>query len=116
MALAAGSDNFSKTADTDHVHVGLSVIHGKGLFASSRLASGRLISNYDGETVTEDGMHVLWVEEEDGQWTGYRGDNHMRFMNHSDAPNAEMDGLQCYASQNIAAGEEITIDYGWNES
>lgn len=98
------------------VHVGLSVIHGKGLFASRHIKSGELIGFYDGEPVSEDGMHVLWVEEDDGEWTGYEGSNHMRYMNHSDEPNAEMDGLQCYATQPIAAGEEITIDYGWNES
>jgi SET domain-containing protein len=40
----------------------------------------------------------------------------MRFMNHANTPNAEMDGLDCYALQNIVAGAEITIDYGWNES
>lgn len=98
------------------VHVGLSVIHGKGLFASRDMKAGELIGTYAGETVSEDGMHVLWVEEDEGQWTGYEGSNQMRYMNHSDEPNAEMDGLQCYASHAIAAGEEITIDYGWNES
>ena len=49
-------------------------------------------------------------------WTGYEGRNEMRFMNHSDDPNAEMDGLYCYAVRDIALGCEITIDYGWNDS
>lgn len=97
------------------VHVGLSVIHGKGLFASRTIRPGELIGTYRGEPVSEDGMHVLWVEEDDGQWTGYDGHNHMRYMNHSDKPNAEMDGLQCYATQAIGIGDEITIDYGWNQ-
>jgi SET domain-containing protein len=97
------------------VHVGLSVIHGKGLFASRLLHEGELIGTYDGEVVTEDGMHVLWVDEGDGSWTGYNGQNRMRYMNHEDEPNCEMDGLDCYALRDIAAGEEITIDYGWND-
>lgn len=105
----------SKPIAGERLHVGLSVIHGKGLFASRPLANGELIGHYDGETVTKDGMHVLWVEDDDGEWIGYRGTNHMRYMNHSDTPNAEMDGLQCFATQHIMAGEEITIDYGWDE-
>lgn len=95
-------------------HVGLSVIHGKGLFASRKLSKNQLIGIYEGETVTEDGMHVLWVEEEDGEWTGYDGNNQLRYMNHSNDPNAAMDGVKCYAVRPIAAGEEITIDYGWD--
>ncbi len=98
------------------VHVGLSVIHGKGLFASHAFEADELIGVYLGDPVNEDGMHVLWVEGDDGEWTGYNGTNHMRFMNHSDEPNAEMVGLECYATRPIQAGEEITIDYGWNES
>ena len=94
--------------------MGLSVIHGKGLFASRHFSGGQLIGVYEGETVTEDGMHVLWVEEDDGQWTGHNGNNQLRYMNHSNDPNAEMDGVECYAARPIAAGEEITIDYGWD--
>ena len=101
------------TADSP-VHVGLSLIHGKGLFASRDLAKGELIGVYDGEVVNEDGTHVLWVEEDDDQWVGYDGENHMRYMNHDENPNAEMDGLDCYAIRDIKAGEEITIDYGWD--
>jgi len=98
----------------DLVHVGLSVIHGKGLFASRQLSAGHLIGIYASDLVTEDGMHVLWVEEGDGQWTGYDGNGPLRYMNHSKEPNAEMDGLECYALRPVAVGEEITIDYGWD--
>ena len=67
--------------------------------------------------MTEDGPHVLWLEDEPGgSWTGYDGRNEMRFMNHSREPNAEMDGLNCYALSDIRPGEEITIDYGWDDS
>ena len=45
-----------------------------------------------------------------------RGGNELRYLNHSDEPNAEMDGLHCYALTGIAAGAEITIDYGWNDA
>jgi len=80
------------------------------------LAAGQLIGSYEGPTVAEDGMYVLWVEEDENVWTGYEGRNCMRFLNHSDTPNAEMHHLDCYALADIPAGREITIDYGWSET
>ncbi len=99
------------------VFVGRSPIHGNGLFSSGDIEKGQLIGVYEGSLVAEDGMYVLWVEDSPGgEWTGYEGYNEMRFMNHADQPNAEMDGLDCYALTFISAGSEITIDYGWNDS
>ena len=99
------------------VFVARSPIHGRGLFAAGQLATGQMIGVYDGPEVTEDGVYVLWIEDDTGEsWTGHDGQNEMRFMNHANTPNAEMDGLDCYALQNIVAGAEITIDYGWDES
>lgn len=94
-----------------------SPIHGKGLFAGVDLQPGEPIGQYDGPVVEENGMHVLWVENEESDgWIGYDGQNELRYMNHADRPNAEMDGLECYAIEFIPAGNEITIDYGWNDS
>ena len=99
------------------VLVDRSPIHGSGLFSSRDLKMGQLIGVYEGSVVTEDGMYVLWVEETpNGDWTGHEGCNEMRFMNHADQPNAELDGLECYALLHIPAGTEITIDYGWKDS
>jgi hypothetical protein len=99
------------------IYIDRSPIHGRGLFAASDLAEGEMIGIYEGPVVTEDGMYVLWVEDTPGgDWTGYDGCNELRFLNHSDQPNAEMDGLNCYALREIPAGSEITIDYGWNDS
>jgi len=96
------------------VFVENSPIHGRGLFAACALAAGQLIGVYQGPVVEEDGAHVLWIESDEGDdWIGYDGQNEMRFMNHADQPNAEMDGLNCYALETIDLGEEITIDYGW---
>ncbi len=94
-----------------------SPIHGRGLFASEPIARGQLIGRYTGSVVESDGPYVLWVENDAGDgWTGYDGRNELRFLNHSDQPNAEMDGLHCYSLTHIAAGTEITIDYGWNDA
>lgn len=99
------------------VYVAGSPIHGNGLFAARHLQGGELIGTYSGPEVSEDGMYVLWVEDDPGgTWTGYDGRNVMRFMNHADQPNAEMDGLHCYALTEIRPGTEITIDYGWNDA
>lgn len=98
------------------VYVDRSPIHGQGLFAAKDLEAGQFIGHYEGKRVTEDGPHVIWIEETPGgNWVGYEGCNALRFMNHADEPNAEMDGLDCYARIAIAAGAEITIDYGWND-
>lgn len=99
------------------VYVDRSPIHGRGLFAARPLPAGQLIGRYEGPEVQDDGHHVLWIESEQGDgWTGYDGRNEMRFMNHADSPNAEMDGLDCYALEDIPPGAEITIDYGWENS
>jgi SET domain-containing protein len=98
------------------VYVDSSSIHGEGLFAACELTAGQLIGNYQGPVVEQDGMYVLWIEQEEDVWVGYDGRNCMRYLNHADSPNAEMDGLQCYALEDISINQEITIDYGWNEA
>lgn len=103
--------------ENNKVLVRASPIHGRGLFAACTLAPGELIGVYAGPEVDEDGTYVLWIENEaGGTWTGFDGRNEMRFMNHADEPNAEMDGLECYALTEIQPGDEITIDYGWNDA
>jgi len=105
-----------KHNDNPLVYVDDSPIHGKGLYAAEPIAREQKIGTYAGTMTTEDGTYVLWIEEDDGSWIGCDGKNSMRFLNHADKPNAEMDGLECYAIEDIAAGQEVTIDYGWNES
>jgi SET domain-containing protein len=107
--------------DNKLVYVAPSSIHGEGLFATSELKAGQLVGFYEGDTVANDDenrddMHILWIEEEDDYWVGYDGKNSMRFMNHSDRPNAQMHGRECYALIDISPRQEITIDYGWGET
>lgn len=92
-----------------------SPVHGRGLFARHDISAGTWIGHYDGQETQENGMHVLWMEAGNGaenQWIGYDGNNELRFLNHAKQPNGEMDELDLYASHDIRAGEEITIDYG----
>ena len=95
------------------VHAAKSSIHGQGVFACSTIGAGFLIGTYEGAPTDEDGTYVLWVQDnEDDQWRGIDGRNVLRFLNHSNTPNAEFDGLKLYALRAIQADEEITIDYG----
>jgi len=94
----------------DNVYVALSAIHGKGLFARYHIPEGTFIGIYDGPTAKRNGRYVLWVYDDTGV-VGRRGMNKLRYLNHSEVPNAEFDGFELYAQRQIGRGEEITIDY-----
>lgn len=95
-------------------YVAESPIHGMGLFTSEPISEGEPIGFYEGEETLENGEHVLWVQQSDNEegWIGYDGTNELRFLNHSDQANCEMDGQQLYAARDIEAHEELTINYG----
>ena len=98
----------------DLVYSAPSPIHGTGLFAKVRIKKGTHIGTYQGPTAKRDGKYVLWVDEGEG-WIGRRGQNVLRYTNHSDAPNAEFDGFDMYAKRAIAPNEEITFNYEGDE-
>ena len=89
-----------------------SEIHGKGLFARTKIEAGTYLGDYEGPETIENGMHVLWTEDEDGNWIGRDGKNALRYLNHDVKPCAEFDGYELYALENIEIHQEITIDYG----
>ena len=107
-----------------------SPIHGLGLFAAAPIAAGTVIWQLDPLL-----DRVFLVEELNGRPPHIRefiehfceyfpetgelvlsGDGD-RFTNHSDDPNSRVDGenrpdARVIATRDIAAGEEITCDYG----
>lgn len=89
-----------------------SEIHGKGLFACTEITAGTYLGDYEGHDTTDNGMHVLWAEDEEGGWVGRDGTNALRYLNHNTKPCAEFDGYELYAVENIEIHQEITIDYG----
>jgi SET domain-containing protein len=102
--------------DNPRVRVEESPIHGHGLFARRPIAKDEYIGTYEGPATQTDGMHVLWLWNEDnGRWEGIDGQNEMRFLNHSSNPNADWWDTDLYAIRPIARDEEITFDYGWDE-
>lgn len=105
-----------KYDDNPLAYVAESAIHGRGLFARRSIDIDEYIGTYDGPATQKDGMHVLWLwNEETGRWEGINGKNEMRFLNHSGNPNADWWGDELYAIRPIEADEEITFDYGWDE-
>jgi uncharacterized protein len=92
-----------------------SALHGRGCFASAAIEAGDVIGRMEGEPTGENGDHVIWTADD----SGLRVTNHMRYLNHSRDPNAEVDDatLEVIALRPIAPGEEVTIDYGdeWDD-
>ncbi|MEM9791045.1 MAG: SET domain-containing protein-lysine N-methyltransferase [Planctomycetota bacterium] len=89
-----------------------SPIHGKGLFAARRIRKGEVIGQIVGRLTTDDGPYVLWINES----LGVEVHNDLRYINHSEAPNAAyFDDGEVAAIRAIEPGEEITHDYGQPE-
>lgn len=100
----------------DTVYKAPSPIHGNGLFAKVDITKGQYIGTYEGPAAKRDGTYVLWVFEEGMEPVGRSGRNLLRYLNHQEAGNAEFDGFDLYASEEIKSQEEITFDYGgWEE-
>lgn len=98
----------STDTQTPTIAVADSAIHGRGVFVTRPMQAGTVIGEFQGTPTTVDGMHVLWLSEEEG----LRVENELRYVNHSDTPNAEAQGVELVALRNLQVGEEITFHYG----
>lgn len=93
----------------DKVYVAASAIHGSGLFAGELIKAGEVIGSIVPKPVSENGPHVLWISEHEA----HEVEGPLRFINHCTQPNAcYYDDLTVVALCDIAAGVEITHDYG----
>ena len=94
---------------------------GRGMYTIEPIPRGSCIIEYTGrplgldEMARDNGKYYFWVSDFamiDGNVAG----NRARFINHSCAPNCEVDGpdgsIFIVAKRNIKAGEELTFDYG----
>jgi uncharacterized protein len=105
-----------------------SPIHGRGVFALTRIAAGEPIIEYKGEVISAkeaqrrferssgESGHTFFFSLDDGRMIdGARGGSSARWINHSCAPNceAEQEGDQIFirATSKISPGTEIFIDY-----
>ncbi len=94
---------------------------GDGLFAVADITKGDFITEYTGKripTKIADTLKTRYLFELDEKWTidGESFSNIARYINHSCEPNAEAeihdDHVLIFATRDIKAREEITIDYG----
>lgn len=105
-------------------------MHGRGVFALQPIAEGEIVIQYVGEIISwdeaqdrhpqnpDDPNHTFYFQRDDGCVidAGHHG-NSARWINHSCEPNCSSEETEAgevyiYALRNIAAGEEITYDYG----
>jgi len=97
-----------------------SPIHGKGVFATQWWKPGELIGVYKGTIVTDsDDPHILWLQDEEERYFGILATGAMGYLNHSDNGhhNASLaeNSPYVYARMNILPGEEILINYDFED-
>jgi SET domain-containing protein len=109
--------------------LGPSTIHGQGLFAGQKIAAGAWIIQYTGQKLgLKEGRrrdrfynsigYTLLFKLDSHYVDGLIGGNESIYINHSLTPNAEAfmhrGGVWIQALRDIAEGEEITYDYGFD--
>ncbi len=106
-----------------------SSIDRRGCFAGEAMPAGAVFREYTGERISQEealrreadpsrpAIYTLWLDNGD-VIDGAVGGNETIYLNHSCAPNCfleEVDGrVFVGAERDIAAGEELTIDYAYD--
>ncbi len=90
------------------------------MFAGEQIPRGACIIEYIGRPATEKqirdntGKYLFWTSSKT-MIDGYIPENKARFINHSCAPNCEIDikdrRIYIFAKRAIKVGEELTYDY-----
>jgi SET domain-containing protein len=108
------------------IALGTSAIHGIGGFARVDVPAGSRVIEYRGRRITSRETLLLCESSnacifalDDGNYVdGNVSWNPARYINHSCEPNAEaeldQDRIWIVARRDIAAGEEITLNYGYD--
>jgi SET domain-containing protein len=112
--------------ETALLHFRTSSIHGRGAFARHPIGAGTLVAEYVGERIDNqeslrrcelNNEYIFTLSDEESldgnvEW------NPARLINHSCSPNCEAlveDGhIWIKASRDIAPGEEVTFNYGYD--
>jgi SET domain-containing protein len=118
------------------IKVRRSAIHGRGVVASKDIPSGTRIIEYQGERITKavserrdeeraaraarggDACVYIFEVNKRHDLDGHMAWNTARLINHSCEPNCESEKVRGHiwitARRDIAAGEELTFDYGFD--
>ena len=103
-----------------------SSIHGTGAYARRDIAAGTMVIEYVGEKITKAEAHIrckadnqyIFTLDDEFDLDGSVPWNPARFLNHSCAPNCEAEQesgrIIITALRDIAAGEELTFNYGYD--
>lgn len=112
------------------ITVKASPIDGHGCFATRPFRRGQRIAEYAGELISRreikrrlQGAKRIHICAIDSYWAidGSVGGNGTQYINHSCQPNGDLkiinNRIFFYAARDIAAGEEITLDYiaSWHD-
>jgi uncharacterized protein len=111
----------------EYITVKDSELHGKGIFSNINIPSNETIMIIDGEVINENEC-VRREEEEGNVYIFWNGDQYIdsskkdkiKFINHRCEPNCYIDdrddnSLYLITQDEIKAGDEITIDYDYEE-
>ena len=112
--------------ETELITFRRSTIHGTGGYARKNLAAGTLIIEYVGEKITkaeanarcEANNEYIFTLDDEFDLDGNVPWNPARFINHSCAPNCDVEveagQILIIAWRDIAQGEELTFNYGYD--
>lgn len=137
--LAPSSSASVKRAEFNPwIRAGSSSIHGRGVYAERDIPDGTRIIEYTGERITKaeawrrealrvkraqrggDGSVYIFELNRRYDLDGSKRSNVARLINHSCAPNCRAETVRgriwIMARRDIAAGEELTFDYGYGFS
>ncbi len=104
-----------------------SSVHGMGLFATVEHKEGQIITIIKGELINadecvkrEDEGNVYIFYKDENEYIDASNHSQLRYLNHSCNYNCDIDedengNLILFAVENIPSGEELTIDYGYDE-
>jgi SET domain-containing protein len=111
----------------EFIEVKDSSIHGKGLFATSAIPMDEIAMIIKGEIISEEEC-VRREDEENNVYIFWNGDcyidvintDKIKYINHSCEYSCRVEerddeSLYLIADKDIAPGEELTIDYGYEE-
>jgi hypothetical protein len=111
----------------DNLTVKDSSVHGMGLFSSIDHKEGQIITIISGELINgdecvkrEDEGNVYIFYKDEDEYIDASNHSQLRYLNHSCNYNCDIDedengNLVLFAATDINSGEELTIDYGYDE-
>jgi len=112
----------------DHLYLDKSDINGTGVFTSVDIPAGTHIMVIKGEVISadecvrreneENNVYIFWLD--DDTYIDTRNSGKIKYLNHNCDPNCyveerDKESLFLIADRDIRAGEELTIDYGYDE-